>query len=294
MSITDLGREHPITAGIDDFDLVTEQYWVLHDDLIDVLATTTHPTQAWHPWHRPVTSPAIWTRQWGAGPDRRDDPGPQPRRAGAPERPHRHREGHAVGEPHRVGVVGLGVISRAYLDTLAGHPEVERRRGGRPRRRPVGRGRRHDARRRGAERRATCSPTRTCETVLNLTIPAAHAEIALGAIDGGQARVRREAARRRRSPDGRAIIERGRRGRRPGRLRAGHRAGHGYPDGAGGDRRRADRTPAVRVGRHGHARARALAPQPRLLLRARAAARCWTWGRTTSRRWSTCSARCAR
>ena len=44
-SITDLGREHPITAGIEDFDLTTEQYWVLHDDLNDVLATTTHPVQ---------------------------------------------------------------------------------------------------------------------------------------------------------------------------------------------------------------------------------------------------------
>jgi uncharacterized protein len=67
VTITELGRGHPITAGIADFDLVTEQYWVLHDDLIEVLATTTHPTQAWHPWHRPVTSPAIWTRSWGAG-----------------------------------------------------------------------------------------------------------------------------------------------------------------------------------------------------------------------------------
>ena len=35
----------------------TEQYWVLHDDLIDVLATTTHPARPWHPWHRPITSP---------------------------------------------------------------------------------------------------------------------------------------------------------------------------------------------------------------------------------------------
>jgi uncharacterized protein len=67
VNVTPLGREHPITAGIEDFDLETEQYWVLHDDLIDVLATTTHPTRPWHPWHRPVTSPAIWTRRWGAG-----------------------------------------------------------------------------------------------------------------------------------------------------------------------------------------------------------------------------------
>ena len=67
IEITDLGRAHPITAGIDDFALTTEQYWVLHDDLNDVLATTTHPTQPWHPWHRPITSPAVWTRLWGQG-----------------------------------------------------------------------------------------------------------------------------------------------------------------------------------------------------------------------------------
>ena len=27
----------------EDFELVTEQYWGLHDDLVDVLASTTHP-----------------------------------------------------------------------------------------------------------------------------------------------------------------------------------------------------------------------------------------------------------
>jgi uncharacterized protein len=58
---------HPITAGIGDFDLVTEQYWVLTDAYLDVLATTTQAVRPWDPWHRPVTSPAIWTRQWGDG-----------------------------------------------------------------------------------------------------------------------------------------------------------------------------------------------------------------------------------
>jgi type 1 glutamine amidotransferase len=67
IEITDLGRRHEITAGVDDFVLHSEQYWVLHDDLIDVLATTTHPTQDYHPWHRPIVSPAVWTRLWGAG-----------------------------------------------------------------------------------------------------------------------------------------------------------------------------------------------------------------------------------
>jgi uncharacterized protein len=67
VEITDLGRKHPVTEGLEDFELDTEQYWVLHDDLIDVLATTTHPVQPYHPWHRPITSPAVWTRLWGEG-----------------------------------------------------------------------------------------------------------------------------------------------------------------------------------------------------------------------------------
>src|SRR6187402_3918877 len=67
VELTELGRAHEILAGIDDFTLETEQYWVLHDSLIDVLATMTHPVQPYHPWHRPIVSPAVWTRQWGAG-----------------------------------------------------------------------------------------------------------------------------------------------------------------------------------------------------------------------------------
>jgi len=59
--------EHPITQGLSDFELVTEQYWVLADDYIDVLATTTQQARQWDPWNRPVTSPAVWTRQWGRG-----------------------------------------------------------------------------------------------------------------------------------------------------------------------------------------------------------------------------------
>src|SRR3954470_17683818 len=55
---------------------------------------------------------------------RGDDTRAQPRRPRAPRRPYRHREGHAVGDAHRIGVVGLGVISRAYLDTLVGHRAV--------------------------------------------------------------------------------------------------------------------------------------------------------------------------
>lgn len=67
IEFTELGRRHPITEGIDDFRLTTEQYWVLSDDYNDVLATTTVEARAFDPWHRPVTTPAVWTREWGAG-----------------------------------------------------------------------------------------------------------------------------------------------------------------------------------------------------------------------------------
>ncbi|MFE6409441.1 Gfo/Idh/MocA family protein [Streptomyces sp. NPDC057837] len=90
-----------------------------------------------------------------------------------------------MGDAHRVGVVGLGVISGAYLDTLAGHPAVR-----------VTAVADLDASRSvavagdlpGAEaltvEELLSSPD--VDTVLNLTTPAAHAEIALGAIGRGK------------------------------------------------------------------------------------------------------------
>lgn len=59
--------DHPITSGISDFELYTEQYWVLTDDYNDVLATTTTATRPWGEWSRPITAAAVWTRQWGQG-----------------------------------------------------------------------------------------------------------------------------------------------------------------------------------------------------------------------------------
>lgn len=59
--------DHPIVAGISSFELTTEQYWVLSDDYNDVLATTTIAARDFDAWHRPVTSPAVWTRRWGSG-----------------------------------------------------------------------------------------------------------------------------------------------------------------------------------------------------------------------------------
>ena len=67
VNISPAAKAHPIVAGIDDFDLVTEQYWVLFDEYIDVLATTTQKARPGDPWQREVTSPAVWTRRWGQG-----------------------------------------------------------------------------------------------------------------------------------------------------------------------------------------------------------------------------------
>ncbi|MCU1585756.1 MAG: hypothetical protein JWM49_2312 [Microbacteriaceae bacterium] len=59
--------DHPIVRGISDFTLTTEQYWVLSDGYNDVLATTTLTARDFDAWNRPVTCPAVWTRQWGDG-----------------------------------------------------------------------------------------------------------------------------------------------------------------------------------------------------------------------------------
>jgi type 1 glutamine amidotransferase len=67
ITMTPAAADHPITTGIADFDLDTEQYWVLTDDYIDVLATTTTAVRPWGAWSRPITAPAVWTRQWGRG-----------------------------------------------------------------------------------------------------------------------------------------------------------------------------------------------------------------------------------
>ncbi|GAB3599596.1 ThuA domain-containing protein [Microbacterium tumbae] len=64
---TAAAERHPIMEGIEEFEVVTEQYWMLADSYNDVLATTVQASGAGDPWNRPVESPTIWTRQWGAG-----------------------------------------------------------------------------------------------------------------------------------------------------------------------------------------------------------------------------------
>ncbi|MBD9698522.1 ThuA domain-containing protein [Flavimobilis sp. GY10621] len=59
--------DHPVVAGLEDFTLRSERYWLLTDPLLDVLATTTIDAGPDDPWDGASTHPAVWTRRWGAG-----------------------------------------------------------------------------------------------------------------------------------------------------------------------------------------------------------------------------------
>jgi type 1 glutamine amidotransferase len=65
--ITPAGTDHPITKGMSDFDVVTEQYWVLTDPLLEVLADCVLVPGNGDEWAEPVTMPVAWTRTWGRG-----------------------------------------------------------------------------------------------------------------------------------------------------------------------------------------------------------------------------------
>ena len=57
---------NPITAGLQDFSMRSEQYYMHVDPSNEVLATTTFDgTDA--PWIAGVTMPVVWQRRWGAG-----------------------------------------------------------------------------------------------------------------------------------------------------------------------------------------------------------------------------------
>ncbi len=58
----------PITAGMTDFDVSTEQYYLQVDPAIEVLATTRFPVEHWyHSSNGSVDVPQIWTKRWGVG-----------------------------------------------------------------------------------------------------------------------------------------------------------------------------------------------------------------------------------
>src|SRR5699024_5572972 len=93
--------------------------------------------------------------------------------------------GNPVGDPHGIGIIGIGVISGQYFETLAKHPDV----------RIVATADLDPTRAAaGAQQVPGCHALTADElladpavdTVLNLTVPAAHAPVALAALGRGK------------------------------------------------------------------------------------------------------------
>ena len=61
-------KSNPITEGIKNFDVSSEQYYLHVDPANEVLATTRFPTVKWyHSANGEVDVPQVWTRKWGHG-----------------------------------------------------------------------------------------------------------------------------------------------------------------------------------------------------------------------------------
>lgn len=65
-TVTIADRDDPITAGLDDFQMHSEQYYMHVDPSNEVLATTTFGGQVF-PWIAGTVMPVIWKRRYGAG-----------------------------------------------------------------------------------------------------------------------------------------------------------------------------------------------------------------------------------
>lgn len=61
-----INHEDPITAGLSDFDMHSEQYYMHVDPSNEVLATTTFQTEV-APWVNGTVMPVVWKRMWGQG-----------------------------------------------------------------------------------------------------------------------------------------------------------------------------------------------------------------------------------
>lgn len=60
----------PITEGIPDFEVCSEQYYMHVDPAVRVLATTRFPTPGFdgpHSANGPTDMPVVWTKMWGEG-----------------------------------------------------------------------------------------------------------------------------------------------------------------------------------------------------------------------------------
>lgn len=58
----------PILEGLDDFKVVSEQYYLHVDPAVEVLATTRFPVaDGPHALNKAVDMPVVWTKRWGLG-----------------------------------------------------------------------------------------------------------------------------------------------------------------------------------------------------------------------------------
>jgi hypothetical protein len=61
-----INHQDPVTKGLSDFDMHSEQYYMHVDPSNEVLATTTFRGDHC-PWIDGVVMPVVWKRRWGAG-----------------------------------------------------------------------------------------------------------------------------------------------------------------------------------------------------------------------------------
>jgi type 1 glutamine amidotransferase len=59
-------HDDPITKGLSDFDMNSEQYYMHVDPLVEVLATTTFSGK-YAPWIEGVVMPVVWKKMYGKG-----------------------------------------------------------------------------------------------------------------------------------------------------------------------------------------------------------------------------------
>lgn len=59
---------NPITEGLDDFPVTSEQYYLHVDPAVEVLATTRYPLVPYfHAANKPIDMPVAYTKYWGLG-----------------------------------------------------------------------------------------------------------------------------------------------------------------------------------------------------------------------------------
>ena len=61
-----INHDDPITKGLSDFDMNSEQYYMQVDPVVEVLATTTFSGQ-YAPWIKGAVMPVVWKKMYGKG-----------------------------------------------------------------------------------------------------------------------------------------------------------------------------------------------------------------------------------